>query len=70
MIEAYKYLNDLSPDVMSIIFKLGQNSYNLRNFHIFECQNPKTKKFGLKLFNFRKMFPKCSLTLTEGEIFL
>ena len=31
---------------MSGIFKLRENTYNLRNFHIFESQNPRTKKFG------------------------
>ena len=46
MIEVYKYLNGLSPDIMSGIFKLRENTYNLRNFHIFESQNPRTKKFG------------------------
>ena len=47
MIEVYKYLNDLSPDIMSDIYKLRENSYNLKNFHIFESQNPRTKTFGL-----------------------
>ena len=47
MIEVYKYLNDLSPDIMSNIYKLRENSYNLKNFHIFESQNPRTKTFGL-----------------------
>ena len=47
MIEVYKYLNDLSPDIMSDIFKLRENTYNLINFHILESQNPRTKKFGL-----------------------
>ena len=47
MIEVYNYLSGLSPDIMSEIFKLRQNTYNLRNFHIFESQNPRTKKFGL-----------------------
>ena len=37
----------LSPDIMNTIFKLRQNNYNLRNFHAFESQNPRTKKFGL-----------------------
>ena len=46
MTEVYKYLNDLSPDIMSDIFKLKENTCNLRNFHIFESQNPRTKKFG------------------------
>ena len=46
MIEVYKYLNGLSPDIMSDIFKLGQNTYNLINFHIFEYQNPKQKSLA------------------------
>ena len=29
--EVYKYLNGLSPDIMNTIFKLTQNTYNLRN---------------------------------------
>ena len=41
MIEVYKYLNGLSTDIMSDIFKLRENAYNLRNFHIFESQNKK-----------------------------
>ena len=60
MIEVYKYLNGLSPDIMSDIFKLRENPYNLINFHIFETQNPRTKKFGLalhiELVNFGRTF--------------
>ena len=47
LIEVYKYLNGLCPDIMKTIFKLRQNTYNLRNFHAFESQNPRTKKFAL-----------------------
>ena len=47
MTEVYKYLNRLSPDIMSDIFELRENTFNLRNFLIFESQNPRTKKFGL-----------------------
>ena len=53
MIEVYKYLNGLSPDNMNNIFKLRENSYNLRNFQIFESQNPRTKKFGLDSIAYR-----------------
>ena len=53
MIEVYKYLNDLSPDIMSDIFKHRQNTYNLRNVHIFESQNPRTKTFGLDSIGYR-----------------
>ena len=47
MIKVYKYLSGLSPDIKSDIFKLRENTYNLKNFLIFESQNPRTKKFGL-----------------------
>ena len=47
LIEVYKYLNGLSPDIVSDIIKLRENTYNLRNFYIFESQNPRTKKFAL-----------------------
>ena len=53
IIEAYKYMNGLSPDIMSDIFKLRENTYNLRNFHIFESQNHRTKKFGSNSIAYR-----------------
>ena len=53
MTEVYKYLNSLSPDIMSDIFKLRENTCNLRNFHIFESQNPRTKKFGIASIAYR-----------------
>ena len=46
LIEVYKYSSGLSPDIKDTILKLRQNTYNLRNVHTFESQNPKTKKFG------------------------
>ena len=46
MIEVYKYLNGLSPDIMSDIFKLRENMYNLRNFHI-QTENRCSLKHGL-----------------------
>ena len=44
MVEVYKYLHGLSPDIVSTIFKLRQNTYNLINFRVFEYKNVKTKK--------------------------
>ena len=41
-----------SPDIMNTIFKLRQ-TYNLKNFHTFESQNPRTKKFGLDNIAYR-----------------
>ena len=53
LIEIYKYLNGLYPDIMNTIFKLRQNTYNLLNFHAFESQNPRTKKFCLESITYR-----------------
>ena len=53
MIDIYKYLNGLYPDIMNDIFKLRENTYNLRNFNISESQNPRTKTFGLDSIAYR-----------------
>ena len=53
MIEVYKYLNGHSPDIMNDIFKLRQNMYNLRNFHIFQTENPCSLKYGLDAIPYR-----------------
>ena len=39
MIEVYQYLNGHSPEIMNDIFKLRENVYNLRNFHIFQTES-------------------------------
>ena len=54
MIMVYKYLNGLTHNIINTIFKLRQN---LRNFYIFECQNPKIKKFGLDNIAYRPSQP-------------
>ena len=53
MIEVYKYLNGLSPDIMNDIFKLRENTYNLRNFHTFQTENPRSLKCGLNASPYR-----------------
>ena len=47
MTKVYKYLNGHSPDIMNDIFKLRENMYDLRNFHIFQTENPRSLKNGL-----------------------
>ena len=53
MIEVFKYLNGLSPDIMSDIFKVRENTYNLRHFLIIECQNSITNKLDLDRIAYR-----------------
>ena len=47
MIEVYKYLDGHSPDIMNDIFKLRENTYNLRNFDVFQTENLRSLKYGL-----------------------
>ena len=53
MIEVYK-----SPDIMSDIFKLRENTYNLRNSHMFESQNPRTKSIAYRASQLWKNDPE------------
>ena len=53
IIEVYRYLVELSPLIMNDIFKLRKIIYNLRNFYLFESQNPRTKWFGLDYIAYR-----------------
>ena len=45
LIQVYKCLNVLSPDIMNFIFKLRQNTYNFRNLHLFEAITNNGLKF-------------------------
>ena len=47
MIEILRYMNRHSPDIMNDIFKFRENIYNLRNFHIFQTENPCFLNCGL-----------------------
>ena len=49
MIEVYNYLNRQSHDIINDIFKLR----GLRNFHIFQTDNPRSLKNGLDAILYR-----------------
>ena len=53
MIDVYKYLNGLSPDIMSDNCKLREITCNLKNFHLFKSQSLRTKTFGLDSIAYR-----------------
>ena len=53
MVEVYKCLNGQSPDIMDDIFKLKKNAYNLRNFLIFQTENPRSLKYGFDATPYR-----------------
>ena len=78
MIEVYKYLNGHSPDIMNDILKLKENRYNLRNFHIFQTEHPRSLRYGFDAIPYRasqlwKQVPTdireaASLTLFKNRI--
>ena len=43
MTEVFKYLNELSPDLINKVSGLKSNYHNLRNFKQFETYIPKNK---------------------------
>ena len=53
MIEVYKFLNGLSPPIMNDVFCLRENTYNLRNFRLFACQNVKTNIYGTETIAYK-----------------
>ena len=53
MIEVYKYLYELSPQLMSDIFTLWKNPYNIHNTRLFDSENPQSVRLGVDEVAFR-----------------
>ena len=53
MIEVYKYLNELSPELMTDIFTLWKNLYNIRNIRLFDSENLQSVRFRVDAIAFR-----------------
>ena len=67
MIEVYKYLNGHSPDIKNDFFKLRENKCNLRSFHIFQTENPRSLKYGLDAIPYRasQLWQQVSIDICE-----
>ena len=50
------------------IFKLRENMYNLRNFHIFQIENPRSLKYGLDVCPYRasQLWEQVSIDIREA----
>ena len=53
MIELYKYLHGLSPELMTDIFTLRKNLYNILNIRLFGSENTRSVRFGVDAIAFR-----------------
>ena len=60
-IEIYKFVNDLSSEIMNIVFHLKENNrYSLRNVYEFYSRNPRIVKYGTETISY--LAPKmCSM---------
>ena len=68
MIEISKYLNGHSTDIMNDIFKLRETMHNLRNFHIFQTENPHLLKYRLDAIPYRasQLWQKVPIDIREA----
>ena len=69
MTEVYKYLNGLSPDIMSDIFKLRENTFNLRNFIYLNIRIPEQKSIAYRASQFWKNVPEEIRNSTSLPVF-
>ena len=53
MIETYKFLNDLSPQIMNDIFQKQENHYSLRNPRSLVSKRKFTTTYGIDTISFR-----------------
>ena len=52
-IEIYKFVNDLSPEIMNSVFNLKENNrYSLRNVYELYSRNPRTVKYGTETISY------------------
>ena len=47
----YKHLNWHLPGIINDIFKLRENVYYLKNFHIFQTEKPRSLKYGTRYYS-------------------
>ena len=52
MMEVYKYLHGLSPKLMTDIFTLRKNPYNIHNIRLFISENLRSVRFGVDAIAF------------------
>ena len=52
MIEVYKYLHELSPELMTDNFALQKNPYNIPSIRLFGSENPQSVRFGVDAIAF------------------
>ena len=47
MIEVYKNMHGLSPELMTVVFTSQKNLYNIHSIRLFGSENPRSVRFGV-----------------------
>ena len=47
MIEVYKNIHGLSPELMTVVFTSQKNPYNIHSIRLFGSENPRSVRFGV-----------------------
>ena len=69
MIEVYKYLLELPPELMTDILTLWKNPYNIRNIHLFNSENPRSVRFGVDTiaFSASQLWQKVPIAIKDSS---
>ena len=69
MIEAYKYLHGLSPELMPDIFTFRKNLDNICNIRLFGFENPRSVRFGVDAIAFRatQLWQKVPISIKDSS---
>ena len=69
MIEVYKYFHGLSHKLMTDIFTLWKNRYNIRNICLFGSKNPRSVRFGVDAIAFRasQLWQKVPIAIKDSS---
>ena len=69
MIEVYRHLHGLSPELMTDIFTLQKNPYNIRNIRLFGSENPQSVRFGVDAIPFRasQLWQKVPIAIKDSS---
>ena len=68
VIEIYKFVNDLSQEIMNRVFHLKENQYSLRSIHELFGWNSRTLKYGTETISYLapKIWSTISHTIKES----
>ena len=70
MIEVYKYLHGLSPELMTDSFTTRENPCSIRNIRLFGSEYPRSVRFGVDAIAFRasQLWQKLPVAIKDSSL--